>query len=158
MNKLRTILRYIILNYPYKNELSKTRITKMVYLADWYSAQKHNSQITNIKWYFDHYGPYVVDVYKEAANDRKIKINQSYSAYGTPKEIIELKKDYNPEELDLYTLSNEEKEILNKVIADTKHLNWSEFIDYVYNTHPIVTQKKYGYLNLVDLAQVERYN
>ncbi|MBN3553318.1 SocA family protein [Fictibacillus nanhaiensis] len=156
MNKIRGLLRYFTLYYPHKNELSKTRITKMVYLADWFSAKEHKKQLTNIKWYFDHYGPYVSDVYDEAESDRKIVINHTYSVYGTPKGIIGLKKEYNAEQLHLNTISDSEKEILDQVIEKTKNLHWSEFIDYVYSTYPIRTQKKYGHLDLISLADEER--
>ncbi|MFC0274215.1 Panacea domain-containing protein [Metabacillus herbersteinensis] len=44
----------------------------MVYLADWYSALKNGKQLTNIEWYFDHYGPYVVDVYNAVKEDQSI--------------------------------------------------------------------------------------
>jgi hypothetical protein len=156
MNKIRYLLRYFTLYYPHKNELSKTRITKMVYLADWFSAKERGKQLTDIEWYFDHYGPYVSDVYDEAESDRKIIIRHSYSVYGSPKGIIGLKKDYNEDQLHLDMLSDPDKKILDKVIEKTKNLNWSEFIDYIYSTYPIRTQQKYGFLDLVKLADEEK--
>lgn len=33
--KLRNVLLYIVKNYPYGDDLTKTRITKLVYLIDW---------------------------------------------------------------------------------------------------------------------------
>lgn len=156
MKKIRYVLRYFALNYPYKFELSKTRMTKMVYLADWFFAKDYGNQITGIRWYFDHYGPYVSDVYNDAVIDRKLTIKNEYSVYGSKKEVIALRKDYKAAQLDLDELSNREKCILDKVIEQTRNLNWSEFIDYVYNTYPIRSQKRYHFLDLVGLAQEEK--
>jgi hypothetical protein len=128
----------------------------MVYLADWFSAQKYNTQLTGIHWYFDHYGPYVSDVYDEAIRDRKLTIKHDVSAYGSPKEIIALKNPNETEDLRLEELDQKDKEILEEVIESTKYLYWSEFIDYVYSTYPIRTSKRYSNLNLVQLAQEEK--
>lgn len=123
----------------------------MVYLADWLSAQKNGKQITNINWFFDHYGPYVHDVYAEAKKDRMLEIVQEFNAFGTPKETIYLKEGVNKLKLD--KIPKEDREILDEVIESTKHLNWSEFIDYVYSTYPIKREKRYNYLDLVRLAE-----
>lgn len=155
MVKLKYILRYFALNYPYKHELSKARLTKMVYLADWFSSKNNGWQITKIKWYFDHYGPYVNDVYIDAIADKKLVVKDELTAFGTPKETIYLKNEQT-NSLNLDKLTESERQILEKVIQETKHLNWSEFIDYVYSTYPIRTQERYSYLNLVDLAIKEK--
>lgn len=149
---LKHVIRYLLKNYPYKDELSKTRLTKMVYLADWFSVKKYGRQLTDIKWYFDHYGPYVSDVFDAAERDKKIHFRNDYSAFGTPKLIFTLTTD---QKLGLDNLSNGEIEILDEVIQETKYLNWSEFIDYVYSTYPIKSQRRYNFLNLVELANEE---
>ncbi|MER2009033.1 MAG: type II toxin-antitoxin system antitoxin SocA domain-containing protein, partial [Psychrobacillus sp.] len=79
MGKINEVLYYFLENYPYNDELSKTRITKMVYLADWYYSIKYRKQITEIEWYFDHYGPYVSDVFDEADKDPNLTILTTYS-------------------------------------------------------------------------------
>jgi len=58
-NLVDEIIKYICLNYPYKYKLSKARLTKMVYLIDWYYSKLNKHQMTNISWEFNHYGPYV---------------------------------------------------------------------------------------------------
>lgn len=150
MSKLNKILYFYLENYPYKGELSKTRITKMVYLADWESSIKQGKQITDIKWYFDHYGPYVSDVYEAAKKDGKISIIQTTSAFGNSKELLEV----NEKNVDCTSEFNEiEVDILSSIIENTKYLNWNSFIKYVYSTYPIVSQSKYSFLNLNELAE-----
>ncbi|GGA30936.1 Panacea domain-containing protein [Psychrobacillus lasiicapitis] len=151
MVKLKYLLRYFTLKYPYKSELSKARLTKMVYLADWFSAKRDGKQITKIDWYFDHYGPFVTDVYEEAKKDKKLEIKHEWTAFGTPKETIYLKNDDDDDIV--YKITRQEQRILDQVINETKFLNWSEFIDYVYNTYPIRTQDRYNFLNLIQLAK-----
>jgi uncharacterized phage-associated protein len=156
MIDIKYAIRYLAFNYPYKNELSKSRLTKMIYLADWFSAQKNRAQLTDIEWYFDHYGPYVNDVYNAAKKDKKLIIKKDYSAYGSPKEIISVKDFMDEQELNLDRINDRDIKILDKVIDNTKHLNWSEFIDYVYDTYPIMSQRRYNFLKLVDLAEQKK--
>ncbi|WP_419892805.1 Panacea domain-containing protein [Oceanobacillus kimchii] len=153
MAKIKEVIYYFLINYPYKDELSKTRLTKMVYLADWESAKKYGRQITKINWYFDHYGPYVPDVYEVALKDRKLAINRGFSAFGSPKETIEFDEGYVDFSIEKVKLNLEQAEILDKVIEDTKYLNWSDFISYVYSTEPIKFQDRYKNLDLVVLAK-----
>jgi hypothetical protein len=52
MSKLADVIAYLCVNYPYKHELSKARLTKLVYLSDWMSAQELGEQITKYKVVF----------------------------------------------------------------------------------------------------------
>ena len=150
MDKISQVLSYILYNYPYPDELSKTRCTKMIYLADWSSVLKYNKQITDIEWYFGHYGPYVDDVYNIVKKSKSLFfIQKSQSYFGNPKEIFRLNPDYAPETL----LNNEEKQILDDIIEKTQYLNWNEFVKMVYETYPIESQKKYNHLNLIEIKR-----
>ncbi|UDK97157.1 SocA family protein [Lysinibacillus sphaericus] len=155
MVKIKHIVRYFVKNYPYKNELSKTRVTKMVYLADWYSSLDYGEQLTDIDWYFDHYGPYVPDVYNAVVEDKHLVINEDITAFGTTKAVISLKikNPRNVFESAPIRISDNCKGILDMVIEDTEKLNWNEFIDYVYSSYPIKTSKRYKYLDLPELAE-----
>lgn len=152
-NKIDNVLRYIIENYPYSNDLNKTRTTKLVYLADWYMAQKYNQQMTCINWYFDHYGPYVSDVLDIAEKDDDLKIEKLPSAFGTIKYLV-AKKDEN-KALD-YELSRREEKILDKVIDETNLLSYRKFLDFIYDTYPIENSSKYSPLDLIDFSKKEK--
>ena len=65
MADLKDMIYYILKKYPKKDHLSNARLTKIIYLSDWYSAINYNKQISNIHWYFDNYGPFVWDVLDE---------------------------------------------------------------------------------------------
>ena len=147
MNKLREIIRYFCQYYPNKNELSKARLTKMVYLADWKSAQRLNRQLTNIKWFFNYYGPYVEDVFREAISDPYLDIKTETTIFGDSKTIVIPKQ-----KIDVFNLTPEEQNILNEVINETKNLYWDQFINLVYSTTPIRMQDKFSSLDLVKYA------
>lgn len=149
-NKVDNVLRYIINEYPYPDELSKTRTTKLIYLIDWKSVQKTGKQITEIQWYFDHYGPYVSDVLDTADEDKEIRISEKISNFGTKKYVVESKLDGEKLQCDI---SDNERIIIDEVINETKKLSWNAFIDFVYATPPIVNSEKYGYLDLNKLAK-----
>lgn len=144
MPKLAKIVAYFCQNFPLRNKLSNARLTKMIYLADLISVKNNNDQLTNIQWYFDHYGPFVPDIEKVAAKYSDFfLITESMTIYGTPKKEISLIDNNIKIDLNL-----KEQEILDQVINDTKNLNWSDFIRYVYDTDPIKNSHKYSHLDL----------
>ena len=144
------VLRYIVRYYPFDFELTKTRLTKLIYLIDWESSLESGAQLTDIEWYFNHYGPYVSDVFDTADEDSDLRIVEKVSNFGTKKFLVESKIEKS--ELQ-FELNESERKIIDKVIDKTKSMNWNEFIDYVYSTFPIVKSEKYGVLNLVKLAE-----
>ena len=137
---LNDLIKYFCSIYPHAQELSKARLTKMVYLADWENYKASRKQISNIEWYFDNFGPYVTDVIDAAYNDPDVRVVSTRTIYGTDKTLIEYKGE-TP------NIDEETKSILDKVIDDTKPLSWKSFIDYVYSTPPIKQSARYNYLD-----------
>ena len=147
--KLRDIIRYILLNYPYNFDLNKTRLTKLVYLVDWEMAKRNISLCSGINWYFDNYGPYVQDVMKEATSDEQIKINEGVSMYGGAKYTFEL---VGTQPKEFKNLTSEEMDIIDDVIKNTKNMSFNDFINYVYETPPVLKTPKYHFLDLEKIA------
>lgn len=147
MEKTIEILKYLFSNYPNPSELSKARAVKMVYLADWKSAITREKQLTNIKWIYNHYGPYVHDIIELIRQDENFNIKSGVNVYNQPKDIIQLRNKVKT------NLDKETKEILDFVIEKTSPLYWDDFIRLVYSTYPIVKEKK---LNLLDLNKLAK--
>ena len=147
--KLRDIIRYILIKYPYPFDLNKTRLTKLVYLIDWKTAQKQKNVSSGINWYFDNYGPYVPDVMKEAVSDEHIIIDEGLSNYGGTRYTFQI-KDLNLN--DIIYLDEQEREIIDDVIESTKDLSFNNFINYIYNTPPVIQTPQYELLDLVKIA------
>lgn len=148
MTKLKDIIAYVIANYPAKDELSNARVTKMVFLADWHQAINYKKQISEIEWVFDNYGPFVWDIHNEAKNNADVfNIKETINIYGQKKTVFQIKDEtYEPK------LSEEERQSIDHVINNTKHLNWNAFIKLVYSTYPIMSSERYSKLNLIQKA------
>lgn len=147
MCNLKEVMGYFCLNYPYPSELSNARLTKLVYLSDWFNCLVYGKQITDINWLFNHYGPYVDDVIDTARMDDTFMINLTKNHYGDNKIIISCNKDYKP------YISNEMRDVMDFVIEKTKSMYFNDFIDYVYSTYPISSQSRFINLDLVELAK-----
>jgi hypothetical protein len=147
MAKLEDILIHILEEYPHKDELSNARLTKLVYLSDWYNSIHNNQQISHIDWYFDNYGPFVWDIYREVDKNPRFKISYTLNLFGTEKKLIKL---INTKKVNLTT---NEITSINKIIEATEYLNYEKFINLVYSTYPILTTEKYNRLDLVNKAK-----
>lgn len=149
MVKLIDIILYILKNYPHKNELSNARLTKMIYLIGWRSAFDNGKQITNIKWYFDNYGPFVHDVEEEIVNHPElIHIVETKNIFGKRKKLYRLVDDNVK-----LSIPTDIENIINTTISVTKGFYWQQFINFIYSTYPIVTSERYTYLNLIEKAK-----
>ncbi len=147
MNRLQNIMAYFCIEYPHKSELSKARLTKMIYLADWFSSLADGKKLTDIEWLFNHYGPYVEDVMDNASVSEGFRISQEVTMYGSQKYVVSFVG-----ELDSESLSQRDKKILDLVIEKTKSLYFNDFINYVYSTYPVKSKNRYSTLDLVALA------
>lgn len=145
---IKDLVRYIVKNYPNKNDLSKARLNKLIYLIDWKSALDNQEQISNIEWIFNHYGPYVNDIELNLRSDDRFSIEKSTNFYGSEKNIIKIKKDIGFNEPD-----EKQKKIINLIINITKNMSWNEFINTVYSTYPIQHSERGEKLDLVKLAK-----
>lgn len=144
MEKLINILKYIYLNYPNVNQLSKPRLVKLIYLLDWKHCLSYDKQATNIDWYFNHYGPYVEDVINTIQIRSDLFETNSYTTQFGLGHKINYIGDNN------FELEEEIKNTLDFVIDKTNKLNWNQFINLVYDTYPIKSNPKYTELDLVE--------
>lgn len=151
MATLKDVITYICRSYPYADDLSKARLTKLIYLADWKMCISYGTQLTPTRWYFNHYGPYVPDVEQLARNNEAFFVDQTYNMFGSPKEVIRLSHPNAP-----YNLSPEERSVIDFTINNTQQLNWDDFIKLVYSTYPIITNNRYQNLDLPQIAAIYR--
>lgn len=147
MAAINDLMGYLCIHYPHKQELSKARLTKMIYLADWKFALDYNRQMTSISWIFNHYGPYVDDIANVARYDERFTISPSVNYYGSIKEVISINQSSH-----FSNISTEEANTLNLVIQETANLNWDQFINLIYSTYPIASGGRYEQLDLVSSA------
>lgn len=151
MTDVKELLAYILINYPFssRNDLSKTRVTKLIYLCDWKSSIEYGRQITDIEWVFDNYGPFVWDVMSAVEEYPSLfEIRDSQTFFGSSKTLVSIvDKHYAPQ------LEVGEQKIADFVIRSTKSLRFDEFIKMIYATYPVMVSEKYSKLNLPKLAE-----
>jgi hypothetical protein len=148
MDTLKDFVIYILANYPNPSELSKARLVKILYLADWKSALDYERQLTKIEWYFNHYGPYVEDVMNLVKSDsRNFRVEIKQSHYGDYKESIYLLSEH-----EMPLLSEVSKSVIDFVIKISYPLYWNKFIELIYSTYPIQQSNRYSYLDLVGIS------
>lgn len=147
MKNLEKLIRYILLNYPNLNELSKPRLVKLIYLIDWKFTIENGSQFTDIRWVYNHYGPYVKDVINLMKEKKAVFNVESYqnSYEGITDKFTLVDKTE-------ILLDENLKKIADKFITLTYKLTWTEFINLVYSSYPIKSNLKYSTLNLEELA------
>lgn len=148
--KVVDLVRYVITTYPYPNELSKARLNKIVYLVDWKNTLVYGTQMTDIQWKFNHYGPYVDRIELELRQDKRFDILNTTNLYGHKKEVVVLSSSIN--NASFIEPNENEKAIIDFIIEKTRRLNFSEFINLVYSTYPIISQEKGSDLDLAKLA------
>jgi hypothetical protein len=149
--KIKDVVKYILREYPYKSELSASRLTKILYLVDWKNVLEMDAQLTDAKWYFNHYGPYVDDFIEMAEEDDDIEITSESTMFGGKKKLVKLSKKFNKN----LTIDPKEKTLIDFVIDATKLKNYEDFIKLVYSTYPVLTSSKYSQLDL--LSSAHRY-
>lgn len=148
MADLRDII-YEVLWENGKYSDSKARLTKTVYLIDWVYACNHQRQLTDIRWYYDYYGPFVYDVVNTAKQHPSLfKINESVNTHGGITTTISINDvNYAP------TIPQEDKDLIDSIVRSIKKYDFDEFIKLVYSTYPVMTSDQYTYLNLVEKAK-----
>lgn len=140
---------YIFRNYPNPLQLSKPRLVKIIYLIDWKHSLDFGEQATDIKWFYNHYGPYVDDVIDEikaAKDDFEVTTYLNPFGGGNSDRIKLISQR-------MVDLSPSVKSTSDIIIAKTNEFEWTTFISIVYSTHPVKTSSKYTHLNLIEDAK-----
>ncbi len=151
VSTVESLLVYILSKYPYANDLSASRIAKLVYLVDWKFALEYDKQLTDTSWHFNHHGPYVSDFLNIAKNNDTMSIEETTNIYGSRKQLFKL----NYEHVEIH-ISDEVREIVDFVIKATCNKNHDEFIKLVYSTYPVISGDRHSPLNLVEKAREYR--
>lgn len=135
--------KYIQRHYPHREELSKARLTWMLYLADWKSVITNGVQITDIVWGLSDQGPYAKEGWRRSRRESGLRrgLHRSHSPLRASTS---------------FSITKEEAEILDFVIESCASKSWLEFKRLIYSTYPVMTQRKAEKLDLPKLAESYR--
>lgn len=149
--KPNNILHYLVDKYPYPDDLTRLRVTKLIYLIDWKAVQKTGQQLTDITWSLGQYGPTTETIIETVDKDSGLTFLETVSNFGTKKYLLKITV---PDEQLSYNLSSEDRHLIDTVINETKDLFWNNFMDHVYQTPPVIQAKSYDVLNLENFAKL----
>ncbi len=132
----------MLAHYPHASEPSSARLTKIMYLADWRSVLTRGRQLTELRWRFDNHGRLVRDVMGTAAQHPElVAVEDALKSFRTLKRLVVLTdRAYVP------LLADDERGVLDYVVALTAPFSYDRFIHLVYSTYPIVKSERYTQL------------
>lgn len=150
MERIINILIYLYQNYPNSNQLSLSRVMKLLYLIEWKYSITYSKKLTDTDWYLSHNGPYLsnlLSIMNDSSNFQLImvpdnNVQQIVIKFLNRKQKIEL----NPNT----------RETIDFVINVCKNMNWLELNNLVFSTYPIVNGKIDTFIDLQEMA--EEYN
>lgn len=140
--ELRTLLAHIVSEYRSIHSsggLGKTRLIKLAYLCEVFYARGNGKRLTDTRWVFHLYGPYVFGYDDLIAR---------------PPFSVESEELPGDREIDRVTLENESEigpidfdlsQIVRRVVKDFGSLRLNELLDYVYfETEPMMEAEQRG--------------
>jgi len=147
---MKTTIEEIALFFLTQNrELSRSVMTKLVYLVDYFYARQHGNQYTNIKWYYNHYGPFVEDVENSIIDNIEVSVNKydntnlgSFFKYSGAAPVIN--------EEDLLVVLNHVQDIYKS------SQGFNDFITYIYSTSPVRKTRQYDFIDIVKSVNEEK--
>lgn len=148
MEQVINILDYLYLKYPNPNQLSISRVMKLLYLIEWRYAITKYEKLTDIEWINTEYGPFyksLKDIFKDSSN---FNIEDDVDDTGRNQTMIRfLNKKEN------ISLKEGTKEVVNFVIDICKDYSWVELNNLVNSTYGIINTSQGEIINVVELAK-----
>lgn len=148
MERVINILDYLYLKYPNPNQLSISRVMKLLYLIEWRYAITKFEKLTDIEWINTEYGPFyksLRDIFDESSNfDVKDDIDDN-GRKQTMIFFLNRKADIN--------LKENTKEVINFVIDICKDYSWVELNSLVNSTYGVINTPQEGVINVLELAK-----
>lgn len=125
-DKLRDVIFYLISKLGVIE--SRTKLVKLLYLADVEAKEKLDRTITGLTYIYHFYGPYAPEIIEKALEMDGEEIREVYNPLFDRYEYYAVKEeadvDLNPDEI----------KILNEVIKKYGRMNTNEIKEVAYNT------------------------
>ena len=147
MERVINILDYLYLQYPNSNQLSISRVMKLLYLIEWRFAITKFEKLTDIEWMQTEYGPFYKSlrgIFNESSNfEVSIKLDDNKNeqiviTFLNRKENLNLKADT--------------KEVVNFVIEHCKDYSWKDINNLVNSTYGVLNTQQGQIIDVVNLA------
>lgn len=148
MERLINILDYLYLNYPNANQLSISRVMKLLYLIEWRYAITKFEKLTDIEWMQTEFGPYYKSlrvIFSESSNfEVSIKLDDNKKEQIV---ITFLNKKNN------LNIKNDAKQVVDFVIQHCKDYSWQELNNLVNSTYSVLNTPQGHMIDIVTMAK-----
>lgn len=135
---LEKLIQYFV--YQTKGYITKTQLVKFLYLADLYSVKWTGKQLTELDWYFYHFGPWNEDI-DTALNKMEDQNILQRQPQGNVILINMGSEAGNVEDLQLPLGLKLLLENIRREWAGLNQDKVNQLLEYVYNTAPMVEVK-----------------
>ena len=147
MERVINIIDYLYLNYPNSNQLSLSRVMKLLFLIEWRFAITKFEKLTDVEWMQTEYGPFykaLRNIINESSNfEISIKLDDN-NREQIVIVFLNKKEDIN--------LNEETKEVVNFVIVHCKDYSWSELNNLVNSTFGVLNTQQGHIIDVVNQA------
>lgn len=134
--RLQDIIRYFVRFYP--RRVSRTILVKLVYLADVEFFRRYARKMTGLEYQHHHFGPFswgVIDTADELVAKKLIRTISTTNIYGDPTIVY---KSTTEERLGFDSLDSYCFDVVRFVNNKFSTLSFTQLLDYVYSTPPMV--------------------
>lgn len=133
--RLQDIIRYFVHFYP--RRISRTVLVKLVYLTDVEFFRRYARKMTGLEYQHHHFGPFtwgIIDTAEELVAKKLIMTTSTTNIYGDPT-IMYKSAEERPcfDSMDSYCL-----DVVRFVNNKFSTFNFTQLLDYVYSTPPMV--------------------
>jgi len=132
--KLKDTILYILNKSEFS--ITKTRLVKLIYLADLFSKQKRQKKITGVSYNYYYYGPFskqILETLDSLVAEKVIEERHVASPQGRKYLVYNTYNKINA----FPSLNQGDLAILDGVFQRYGSLNFKDLIAYVYETKPI---------------------
>ena len=147
MERVINILDYLYVKYPNSNQLSISRVMKLLYLIEWKFAITRFEKLTDIEWLNTEYGPFYKSlrrIFNESSNFTvTIKLDES----GREQTII-----FFLNKKDSINLKSETIDVIDFVIEHCKSYSWTELNNLVNSTYGVLNTPQGQIIDILKLA------
>lgn len=148
MERVINIIGYLYLQYPNSNQLSISRVMKLLYLIEWRFAITKLEKLTDIEWLQTEYGPFyksLRSIFNESSNFEVIIKIDDNNKEQLVINFLNKKENFN--------LRNDTKEVIDFVISHCQNYSWTELNTLVNSTFGVLNTPQGQLISLVILAK-----
>lgn len=148
MERVINILDYLYLQYPNSNQLSISRVMKLLYLIEWRFAITKFDKLTDIDWLKTEYGPFyksLRSIFNESSNFEVIIKIDNHNKEQLVINFLNKKENF--------ILRNDTKEVVDFVIAHCMSYSWTELNTLVNSTYGVLNTPQGQLINIVVSAK-----